>query len=150
MTFISSNNQGPNYKRLKSFSIFSLLVLLFISFSACLKKKDKKTCELEDEDCDKATLVLNNKTGQTIYFNKGENGSGSTFYMNIKSGQTISLETNIGVTVRYNEDCTATQSSTGIQTIGTPSRYFSITMDRCEKRANFVESSGSIDLREEL
>ena len=126
---------------------FRILFIVFsIGLSSCLKNPVKeKKCEMEDQQCDSALLYLENKTTDTIKFSRG----GSVIDRVIKPGQVLSFTTGY-VEVHFRSDCSQGSSNTNIQGILTASRYYSVKMDRCSKRAYFFKNSvNSLDFQVE-
>ena len=130
--------------------IFALLLGTFLLDEACNKLKplntEPKICEIPDQLCDSAKLVVGNKTTDTIYFNKGENGTGVQYYLAVMPGKTTTFNTD-GIDVRFNSDSTTNHFSGPIQGLQIPSMYFSVKMNRCIKKVYFIKNSvNSIDL----
>lgn len=127
-----------------------MLAATFLIWQACSKKNslkpEEKKCEIPDQLCDSALLVIGNKTNDTIYFNKGETGTGVKYYLSVKPGGTTTFKT-AGTEVRFNSNCSVYSFSGPIQGLLIPTgRYFSVKMNRCNKKVYFIKNGTSIDL----
>jgi len=146
---LTKKNQSRILEGLKLFGVLALLLTLFMVLPACLKPIKEKKCNIPDQLCDSALLVLENKTLDTIYFNRDDYDNRNPYNRIIKPGETFTYKTGY-VEVHFNGSCDPTGFMlTNIQTIGTPAMYFSIKMDRCTKHANFVKSYNTLDLQVE-
>jgi hypothetical protein len=130
--------------------ILSVLVVIFLILLACRNKNplkpEEKKCEIPDQLCDSALLVVGNKTNDTIHFNKGEGGTNVKYYLSVKPGGTTTVKTS-GTDVRFNSDCSVYRFSGPIQGVQIPTMYFSVKMNRCTKKVYFIKkSNNSIDL----
>ena len=127
--------------------VLSLVVFTFLIWQGCNKliPKEKK-CEIPDQKCDSALLVVGNKTHDTIHFNKGEGGTNVDYYLSVLPGGTTSFKT-AGTDVRFNGDCSISRFSGPIQGVQIPSMYFSVKMNRCTKKVYFIKNANDdIDL----
>ena len=130
-----------------------LLVLgSFMIFSSCIKnnplKADKRKCDIPDQLCDSALLIVGNKTADSIFFDQGQGLGGVEYYMSVAPGGIAIIKTG-GVDVRFNSDCSVYHFMGSIEQLRIPGRYFSVTMNRCAKRVSFIESASiGIDLED--
>jgi hypothetical protein len=129
--------------------ILLVLVVIFLISLACRNKNplkpEEKKCEIPDQLCDSALLVVGNKTGDTVYFNRTSGPPNATFTNTLKPGETKTFKTS-GIDVRFNSDCSVYNFQGPIVTVAISSMNFSVKMNRCTKKVYFIKKNNSLDL----
>ncbi len=126
--------------------------LAFISASCTKNPFDPSAnrCEIPDQKCDSAILVVGNHTDDTIRFNDGMGGSSKSDYTFIVApGGSASFKT-AGTEVEFASDCSIKHFAGSIQGIAVPyNRYFSVKMNRCNKYVYFIKYGNEIKLQDD-